>query len=231
MPTKPIIVIAYDDNTRKSLINSLTPFGVLSVPCETFCEAENLMLNDLFQGIVVDLTSMVKAKGEEKTVACSLTGFFPTLRVRAMGPMIIPMAMAGDAKQDKSLADFIKNTCVAFAPRKLRAHKRRELFLPTIIKSDVGEDEIRVCTLNISWGGMFIIDMNPDRYRLNEMLEVKLPDFKLQLEAEVLWVNAWGHRKAPGIGVGFNALDEKLEQTLAALLKTNKLNDRDRLLA
>lgn len=228
----PIIIIAYDENVRKALVNSLLPFNVPAVPCATFCEAEDLMLIDLFQGIMVDLSSMVKAKGEEKVVACSLTGFFPTLRVKAMGPMIVPMAMAGDARQDKSLGDFLNRTCSGFNPRKLRSHKRRELFVPTILVS--GSDEIvedRGFTLNISWGGLFIVDMNPVRFEMNQVLTLLIPDFQLRLEVVVVWINPWGQRKAPGIGVKFSCIDEVLEQVLSSLLRSNRYSDRDRLLA
>jgi len=226
---KPIIVIAYDDNVRKSLVSSLIPFEVPSVACATFCEAENMMLTDLFQGIIVDLTTMIKAKGEEKVVACSLTGFFPTLRVKAMGSMIIPISMAGEAKQDKSLSDFLKKTCSAFTPRKLRAHKRREIFLSTIINSGSENGIVRSCTLNVSWGGMFIITMNPEIYAVDQELSINIPKLEIQLNVKVVRVISWGESKAPGIGVKFTGIDTDQEQIFTSLLGSNRETDRDRL--
>lgn len=232
MNNYPIIVIAYDDNIRKSLGNSLAPFGVASVPCATFCDAENRMLSGLYQGIVVDLTSMIKAKGEEKVVACSLTGFYPTLRVKALGAMVVPMAMSGDARQDKSLGDFLNKTASGFTPRKLRSHRRREMHVPVVIHARAGEqDGIRSCTQNLSWGGMFLIEMNPERFSVDQVLTVSIPDFELKLEVDVVWINPWRQRKAPGLGVKFKNIDDQLEQALAGLLRSDRNHDRDRLVA
>jgi Tfp pilus assembly protein PilZ len=109
----------------------------------------------------------------------------------------------------------------------LRAHKRKELFVPTLIQSVKGE--MRGTTLNISWEGMFIIDMNPEQYSVEKELTVWIPDFELDTEVCVVWVNPWGQRKAPGIGVKFISYDEKLEQALLSLLRSNRCSDRDRL--
>ena len=99
------------------------------VVCESFLEAEDVAREGVFNGILVDLQSIVKAKGDEKIIACSLTGFYPTLRVRALGSMLVPMAMPGDAKQDSSINDFLTKSCSTFAPRRLRLHRRRDITL------------------------------------------------------------------------------------------------------
>ena len=104
-----VLVIANDDNARATLAASLEPYGVRAEQCSTFCEAESIALNWPCMGILVDLATIIKAKAEEKIVAYTLTGFYPTLRVKTMGTIMIPMAMSGEAKQDKneSLAKVI----------------------------------------------------------------------------------------------------------------------------
>ncbi len=232
MQNCPIIVIAHDENIRNSLVKSLSSFNVSAVPCATFCEAETLMLYGLYQGILVDLSTIIKAKAEEKIVACSLTGFFPTMRVKTMGTMIVPMSMAGDAKQDKSLSDFLNVTCAEFAPRRLRSHRRKEISVSTIIsKKEAVEVTYRGFTRNISWGGLFIVDMNPERFSIDEKITVFFPEFNLNVDVIVIFINAWGQRKTPGIGVKFKQMDEELEHNLLSLLRSNKECDRDRLVA
>lgn len=221
----PVLVIAYNDTARAALAASLGSYGVRAEPCSTFCEAESFALRAPYQGILVDLASMIKAKAEEKVVAYTLAGLYPTLRVKTMGTMLIPMAMAGDVKQDKSLHDFLTKTCAQFKPRRLRANRRRAICVPTYLGA------VRGFTLNISWSGLFIVDMNPERFSVGEEIRVSIPDFGLEVEVSVARVQDWGQHRPPGIGVRFEHMSQELEDNLLALLRCDKDKDHDRQVA
>lgn len=221
----PVLVIAYDDKARAALAASLGPYGVRAVPCSTFCEAENFALCGFYRGVLVDLATMIKAKAEERFVAYTLTGFYPTLRVKTMGTMLVPMAMAGDAKQDKNLNDFLTKTCTEFTPRRLRSNRRKDICIPTYIGIERG------FTLNISWSGLFIADMNPERFSVGEEITVTFPDFGLDVEVIVARIQGWGQHRPPGIGVTFRHMGQELESNLFALLRSDKDKDRDRLVS
>lgn len=225
----PIFVISVSDDTRAALVTSLKAFDVELVQCATFLEAEDLALKGLYSGILVDLPSIVKAKGEEKIVACSLTGFFPTLRVRVMGTMLIPMTMPGAAKQENSVSDFINRACKNFFPRKLRTHHRHVIGISVATRFD--DTETRAFTLDISWGGAFIVDFNPERFAIGDELTVFFQEPGCEVRATVKWKQSWGLRHAPGIGVKFHDLNECLSEFLLRLLKHAKDHDRDRLVA
>lgn len=225
----PIFVISVNDETRRALIDSLQSFDVELAPCATFLEAEDLALKDLYSGILVDLPSIVKAKGEEKIVACSLTGFFPTLRVRIMGSMLIPMTMPGAAKQENSVNDFINRACKNFTARMLRSHRRHAIGISVATRT--GDLETRAFTLNISWGGAFIVDFNPERFSVGDELTVYFQEPGRGVKATVCWKQSWGLRHAPGIGVKFHDLSTDLSEFLLCLLKHAKDHDRDRLVA
>lgn len=225
----PIFVISVNDDTRAALIASLKPFDVEPAACSTFLEAEDLALKGLYNGILVDLPSIVKAKGEEKIVACSLTGFFPTLRVRVMGAMLIPMTMPGAAKQENSVADFINRACKNFFARKLRAHHRHLIGISVATRFD--GTETRAFTLDISWGGAFIVDFNPERFNPGDELTVFFQEPGCEARATVRWKQSWGLRHAPGIGVQFHELNDCLNDFFLRLLKHAKDHDRDRLVA
>jgi len=219
----PILVIAYDDKARAALAASLGSYGVRAEQCTTFCEAERFALRGPYSGILVDLTTMIKAKAEEKIVACTMAGFYPTLRVKTMGTMLIPMAMAGDAKQDKSLNDFLTKTCADFTQRMLRSNRRKDICAPIYIEAARG------FTLNISWSGVFIADMNPERFSVGEEITVTFSDFDLEVKVIVARIQGWGQHRPPGIGVKFGQMVEELEGNLFALLRSDKIKDRDRL--
>jgi Tfp pilus assembly protein PilZ len=227
--SNPILVVSYNDDIRKALLDNLQRNDAEGIACESFLQAEDVAREGVFNGVLVDLQSIIKAKGDEKIIACSLTGFYPTLRVRALGGMLVPMAMPGDARQDSSLKDFLGKTCQAFIPRRLRLHRRRDIVLSALSCSDVTED--RLVTMNLSWGGAFIMDTHPEKYEIGQNLHIKLPEFECSFDADVRWIRPWGLRKIPGVGIAFRDIDEQMETLLATLLQRDRDNDRDRMIA
>ena len=220
--TYPVLVVAYDDKVRDVIVKNLAPYGTNIVAFASFCEAEKFSLAEPCRAVLVDLSSMIKAKAEEKAVSYALTTFYPTLRVRAMGHMIIPMVMPGDAQQDKSLNSFVSKTCADRAPRRLRNRKRKDICVPIFLGLSRG------VTLNLSRGGAFIVDMNPERFSLHEKVTVTFQGFELDVDAAVVRVQPWGTNRTPGVGLAFLSVSEELEAKLYGLLHTNRETDRDR---
>ena len=228
VPVHPILVVSYIDEVRAALTEISRKSGADVVPCSTFCEAENLALNGFYSGLLIDLPSIIKSKGEEKIVAYTLANFFPTLRVRTIGGMLVPMSMPGSAKQDKSLDDFLHKTCVAFVPKHLREFRRHQVCLATLTTHNSWES--RSFTLDVSWGGAFIVDMGAERFSLGDPVSIMIPEFGVRIPAEVRRIMPWGvMRHAPGIGVCFTSMDESVISALSGVLKTSKEFDRDRL--
>lgn len=214
----PILAVSYVDETRAALSDFLNKSGAVAVPCTNFCEAENLALCGLYSGILVDLPSIIKSKGEEKIVAYTLANFFPTLRVRTMGGMLIPMAMPGCAKQDKNLDDFLSKTCMAFVPRKLRAFKRHPACISTIVMCE--DIKLRGFTLDISWGGMFIVDLQAEKFSIGDPVTITIPEYSCSIAAEVRNIIPWGtRRRAPGTGLCVTAT---LTKALSPLLQVSQ---------
>ena len=227
LPPYPILVVSYNEETRAALVATLANSGASALPCATFCEAEDLALAGLYSGLLVDLPSIIKSKGEEKIVAYTLANFFPTLRVRTMGSMLVPMAMPGSAKQDKNLGDFLSKTCLAFSSRTLRVFRRHPVCVSTLIQCK-GE-EFRGFTTDLSWGGAFVVDVFSERFAGKNDIIVSFPDYGFILDASIRWSRPWGQRFAPGIGISFGTLNESVILTFTGLLKTSWEFDRDRL--
>ncbi len=227
LPQHPILVVSYVDETRAALVNTLHNNGALAASCATFCEAENLALEGLYSGLLVDLPSIIKSKGEEKIVAYTLANFFPTLRVRAMGSMLVPMAMPGSARQDKNLGDFLSKTCPEFVTRTLRVFRRHQVCISTLVHYN-GE-EYRGFTMDLSWGGAFIVDVFSERFTDVTDVSVTFLECGFTLDASICWIKPWGHRFPPGIGVRFKELNESVISVFSGIFKTSREFDRDRL--
>lgn len=228
-PRYPIIAIGYSEDTRTAFVDALQKAGVEAVAAASFYDAETLVLNGSYSGLLVDLPSIVKAKGDEKVVACSLTNFFPTLRVRAVGSVLVPMTMPGAARQDNSLNDFLLKSCSVFEPRRLRRHRRRDIIMSAQLHGPHSNE--RTFTLNLSWGGAFVLDTLPERFTIGAPLDIYLPEAELLVPTTINWLRPWGERRLSGLGVSFIRLDEPLANALTILLKSDPDNDRDRLVA
>jgi len=230
IPPHPILVVSYVDETREALTAFLDKTGAVTVPCASFCEAENTALKGLYSGMLVDLPSIIKSKGEEKVVAYTLAGFFPTLRVRTVGFILVPMATPGAAKQEKSLDDFLHKTCCASPPKRLREFRRHPVCLSTLITYD--GLELRGFTLNVSWGGAFIVDLQAEQFSIGDQVSILIPEFGCHIPADVCRIKPWGVlRHPPGIGLRFGDLDETVTAVIAGIIGTRRESDRDRLTA
>jgi Tfp pilus assembly protein PilZ len=228
LPLHPILVVSHTDETRAALATILNKAGAVPVPCASFCEAENAALKGLYSGMLVDLPSIIKSKGEEKIVAYTLANFFPTLRVRTMGSLLVPMAMPGSAKQDKNLDDFLHRTCLEYHPKRLREFRRHPVCLSTLVTFN--DIELRGFTLDISWGGMFVVDLQAEKYCIGDPVTILIPEFGCHIAAEVRRIKPWGIlRHAPGIGLQFGSMDETVADVISSITRTRKEFDRDRL--
>jgi Tfp pilus assembly protein PilZ len=222
----PVLVVAYDEKARAALAASTAPYGVDAVSCASFREAQDYARFHSCRGIMVDMATMIGSNDEEKTIAWTITTLYPALRVKSMGAMLIPMAMAGDVNEQKSLKEFLTTTCERFAPRRMRAHRRRDFCIPTRIA------EGRGFTTNISWGGAFIVDTCSERFSIGDDVSVRfLFQSALEVSGVVVVVRheGWEEHRPPGIGVRFKEISPELERNLALLLRTDKDHDRDRL--
>jgi Tfp pilus assembly protein PilZ len=227
LPPHPILVVSYVDETRAALTDFLVKTGAVAVPCASFCEAENTALKGLYSGMLVDLPSIIKSKGEEKVVAYTLANFFPTLRVRTVGFILVPMATPGAAKQEKSLDDFLHKTCFASPPKRLREFRRHPVCLSTLITHN--GLEIRGFTLNVSWGGAFIVDVQAEQFSIGDQISILIPEFGCIIRAEVSRIKPWGVlRDPPGIGLRFGDLNETAVSVIADITGTRRESDRDR---
>lgn len=227
-PLHPILTISYNEDVRALLVKSLHEQCVVPATCSSFVEAESLAVSELYSGILVDLPSIVKAKGEEKIVATSLGNIFPILRVKVIGTMLVPIVLSGGAAQAKSLNDFLTKVCTGFAPRRLRTHKRHLLHTPALVSHK--NCEYQTFTFDLSWGGTFLVNNRTDRYAVGDDVMVTLPELGLAIAGVICRVQPWGqHKIMPGIGVRWHLpLEGGVERQLLHVLKARRDHDPDR---
>ena len=89
----------------------------------------------------------------------------------------------------------------------------------------------RAFTLNLSWGGVFLLHSFPERFTIGDPLDIYLPEAELLVPTCIRWLRPWGERRFSGLGLQFSRIDDQLHEALTILLKSDPDNDRDRLVA
>lgn len=225
-----VLVVAYGNLSRLAMIETLIDEGFAPSCCASFREAEEVAIISSYCGLLVDLSSIMKAKGEEKTIACSLSNFFPVLRVRIIGNTMTPIIFTGSMEQSNSFDDYRK-ICANFTPRRLRAHKRHRIHTPVLLHHK--NLEYRSFTYDLSWGGAFLVCNNSDQFYVGDNIQLVLPAFGARLSATISRVQQWGnHPMVPGVGISWRLpIRSEAEVILGNILGTDRDRDRDRMVA
>lgn len=200
---------------------------------DSFREAENLALSNPFSGVLADIPTVIKARGEEKLIASSLQNVYPFLRAKVSGDLILPIIMPGGCEGEQSIARFFENAGRTFVPRRIRTYKRHKYHLPVLIRQEEVCDELQSFTMDVSWSGAFIVMNDPGAMNVGHAIIVQFPSLNIAIDASVIRIQAWGHSGVvPGIGLAWHLpIEPAAEKGLHAVLKMKKERDRDRLLA
>jgi hypothetical protein len=224
-----VLIVSRDTTARSAITLALHGDDITSLECASFVDAENAALASPFNAVVSDIPTIVKSKGDEQLAAFSLQNIYPFVRVKLIEGQVIPIIMSGDREQ--SAVDYLEKICFTSHPRRLRTYKRHNMFIPVIVTFVDGQIH-QAFTLDVSWGGAFVVINNERNIESEKNLLVEMPTLNVTIAAEVIRVQAWGtHGVAPGLGFKWKSkLDAITEQCLGKILNLERNNDRDRLL-
>ncbi|MBF0513387.1 MAG: hypothetical protein HQK81_04915 [Desulfovibrionaceae bacterium] len=206
----------------------LKRLGELGAVCETAANIAELTAKlraQPYNGIVLDVPTLIKDKSYDKRLIAEAMDFFPLLRARvdAAGGAILALSPGGAAATGNVLADFVLARCAAFPARRIRAGERAGLCLNVLVHGLApGEPKIapgRSCVLDVSSGGCFVWDFDPPPAGVALRLEFTGRSGQPCAAARVIWRQPWGERPAPpGAGLEFTELPAELASWIAALI-------------
>ena len=225
-----VLAISGDQATRGMIVKAVRGDSISLVECSSFREAEQVAMTRPFSAVIADVPTIVKSKDDERLAVFSLQNLYPLIRVKTSGGIAAPIIMARE-ERGQSLALHTKKICATFVPRRLRAYKRHKQFIPVRIRKSDGT-EYQTFTLDISWGGAFIVMNRIWGLTTGNDLSVYMPTLDITIVAEIVRIQAWGQQGvAPGIGVQWKMPhDPPIREGLLKIFKTRVDDDRDRLL-
>ncbi|ACH37746.1 PilZ domain protein [Citrifermentans bemidjiense Bem] len=215
-----ILIVVKDAETASAYVDAVTESGATCDVAHSFQEMSALATDRVYNGIVVDILTLVRCSKEEKVIAYEIINLFPVLRVkwepRHKKIKLTPLEQSFSPDTDSALRFFIQTRCKAFPARSLRKEKRKLVNLNLLYCRDnrfLDGEACKSFTINISPTGVFLHTM--EEFRVGETIWLRFLEFADQtpVEATVCWSQRWGvTRCVPGAGVKFESLTESQRQ-------------------
>jgi len=221
-----ILIVVKDTEAGEAYAEALNQIGVDYDIASSFSEMSCLAIKNPYNGLLVDILTLVRSSKEEKVVAYEFINLYPVLRVKWETKKnkisLSPLEQSFSPDTASALKFFIENRCRPFTARRLRSHNRKSYNFNVQLSPDGRFSEhttIKTFCLNISKAGVFL--HTPEAFEPGTTVWLRFVDYA-DLEpvaASVRWSLEWGvSRSVPGIGVCFEGLSEDQEQKLRSLV-------------
>lgn len=219
-----VLIVAGDAEAGKAYAQAISDIGVGYDVATSFHQMADMATTTAYNGLIVDILTLVRSPKEEKAIAYDSINIYPVLRVkwdkREKKINLSPVEEISSSDAEVVLRAFIESRCTPLRPRRLRRHKRKELNLNLLVCTDedfAPEKTIKTFTVTVSEGGVFLHSMQS--FQANQRLWLRFIDFADQtpIPATVRWSLEWGKsRNIPGVGVKFEKLTVDQERELKA---------------
>lgn len=218
MDTKIILVCA-DTKEKKTYLDALESLDVSVDAVTSFKTLENVLLENPYHGVMVDMKTKIKAMKNEKELAYQILNKYPVVQLKLDDETgKIKTLSDGKSRHDDSLEEFIESDCRNFEARAIRSSPRTGYhFNIMLCKTDDFSERHsdRSITINISKSGCFIFSCM--EWELNQQVSFRFTDLEdnTPIQGEVRWFKPWGRSVGiPGIGVLYTRINENQVQEI-----------------
>ncbi len=222
MTDTKILIVAKETEAGQAYVEALNRIGVAYDIAASFDEMSSLAMENAYNGLLIDILTLVRSSKEEKIFAYECINLYPVLRVKwehkRKKISLSPLEQTFSPDTESALRLFVENRCRPFAARSLRRHCRKSYHLNVLLSTDADfpeQETMKSFTLNISRAGVFLHSLRAFEPEQTVWLRfVEYPDLE-PIAAKVRWTLEWGQsRSIPGIGLRFERLSEAQVQML-----------------
>jgi hypothetical protein len=225
MADTKILIVVKDHEAGHAYTEALSGIGVTYDIASSFIEMSCLAVENAYNGLLVDILTLVRSTKEEKIIAYECFNLYPVLRVkwenRKKKINLSPLEQAFSPDADSALKFFIESRCMPFSARSLRRHNRKNYNLSVLLSPDGQFSEqgtIKTFSLNIAPGGVFL--HSTQAFELGQTVWLRFLELSDQtpIAATVCWSLEWGQSRCiSGIGLRFDQLSEDQEESLNSI--------------
>ena len=226
MADTKILIVVKDREASQAYAQALCGIGVGYDIVSSFDEMSSLATENEYNGLLVDILTLVRSSKEEKVIAYEFFNLYPVLRVKWENTKkqinLSPLEQSFSPDTTSALKFFIENRCSPFPPRRLRRHLRKNYNINVLLSTDgtfSDNDTLKTFSVNISRTGIFIHTTR--NYEPGDTVWLRFVEFSDQapFAARVCWSLEWGRSRCiSGIGLRFERPSEAQEQVLKEIL-------------
>jgi hypothetical protein len=229
-----ILLVAMPGQPREAYLRQLQQLGVAYDVVDSVDMLEALLQDTPYNGLLLDVPSMIRATPAQKAKLRSLLEQYPVLRLtyRAPEDEIHGLTDGQTSPLPRSIEEFASQECRRTPARALRAFKRCSLVLNVLLLDRPDQplaEGKKAYTVNVSETGCFVASLDPPE--CGHTLYAVLCDLfdHTPVPIEVRWQIRWGESlRAPGFGAKFGSLTEAQKAELStklALARNQPEND------
>jgi hypothetical protein len=189
-----IIVVAKNEETRKTLAEALQAEGVETIELKSLLELPAILREVPTSGILLDLITSTKSTAQEKHETNDLVQLYPHAKVKVIEGAIKIIGV------NRTLKQFVRD-CLSFKARVIRKCDRPIRYAGVYLSANSEfEDAEKAVTLNITDEGCFVYSAN--EWRVDDPVWLQFKDSGQIEQGIVRWIQPWGNnKKMPGIGI------------------------------
>lgn len=220
-----VLLIVSPGPARDSFMEELAHLPAVVDVVESITQIEETLVDTPYNGILLDVPTLIRASGEQKRKSQILLDFFPVLRL-TFRPHLSPNKGLTDGQtpsRTSTIAEFLAKDCAAFTARPMRSCQRCPVTLNVLVLPTADSPEssgAKAYTVNMSMTGCFIA--TPEPPECGRTVFLVFADFadRSPVEVEVCWRLPWGEAKrVPGFGARFIGLRDDSHKELHLLIK------------
>jgi Tfp pilus assembly protein PilZ len=222
-----IMIVVNDVEAANAYAEALKQASVSHDVARSFREMAEMAMRTPYNGLIVDVLTLVRSSKDDKIIAYDCINIFPVLRVKWESKQkkinLSLVEHSNDQNVESVLRYFVENRCSSFPARTLRRYKRMEMHLNGLFSTEesFGERTTQQSfTVSVSRGGVFLHTMQT--FQQGTTLWLRFVEFAHQepIPATVRWSLKWGEsRSIPGVGLSFGTLSPEQEQEIEKVLK------------
>ncbi len=207
-----LLLVCKEGEARQAYLDVIEPLDVHIDIVSSFGEVYKTMITKPYNGVIVDVTTKIRAPKEDKALVHEVLEEFPVVQLKWENQTdTISTLYFGQFRHSGSLEDFVNQQCRLFAARKIRSSRRIAVNFNLVLarNKNFGHADVhRTITIDVSKGGCFIYCSDEWEEHSNAWLIIKELADDRPIRAEVRWAIPWGKAmKIPGIGVMFKDIE------------------------
>jgi Tfp pilus assembly protein PilZ len=226
MKNTRILLIVKNDTSRNVYVEILDKIGVAFDIVTSFIDASSKARSTPYNGLVVDVLTLIRADQNEKRIALECMNFYPSTQIKWEAKSktihLLMFSHTSHSEPESALRMFIEERCKPFAARSLRLFNRKNIILNLLFSLDChcsDEKASKTFLLDISQGGCFVHTVHALDNRQDVWLRFLELSDQMPIKAVVCWQLNWGvKRQIPGIGVRFESFSEVQEKEIKLIL-------------